>query len=134
MQLLTKTEKWGVFLLAAILLGGLVTGRVRHAVGVRYRYRAADLRFIIEAGEAAAAGRRRSLAARRLSLYVDPNTAERADLESLPGVGPVIAGRIIEQRRQRPFRVPEDLERVPGIGPRTLERMLPYLEIGAPGP
>jgi competence protein ComEA len=55
---------------------------------------------------------------------VDLNRADRASLERLPGIGPALAGRILELRgREGPFRAVEDLLEVSGIGPVTLERL-----------
>jgi len=55
---------------------------------------------------------------------LDVNRADRAALVGLPGVGPVLAERILEDRaRNGPFRSVEDLRRVRGIGERTLERL-----------
>lgn len=55
---------------------------------------------------------------------IDVNRAGPQDLESLPGIGPALAKRIVESRnRDGPFRVPDDLLRVRGIGPRTLDRI-----------
>jgi len=54
---------------------------------------------------------------------VDPNRADEATLQTLPGVGPVLARRIVESRRRRPFRTVEDLTRVKGIGPASLARL-----------
>jgi competence protein ComEA len=52
------------------------------------------------------------------------NSAEVDDLVLLPGIGPVIAQRILDRRRDGgPFSAVEDLLDVPGIGPRTLERI-----------
>ena len=60
---------------------------------------------------------------------IDPNTAGEEDLDRLPGVGPVVAGRIVQVRRDRgPFAEPSDLLAVPGVGPATLARITPYLE------
>jgi competence protein ComEA len=48
---------------------------------------------------------------------VDVNYASAADLEALPGVGPVLADRIFEYREEHgPFNTVEDLLDVPGIG------------------
>ena len=58
-----------------------------------------------------------------------PNTASRRQLETLPGVGPAIASRIIASR---PYHQPSDLLRVRGIGPATLERIRPYLQFPPP--
>ncbi len=60
---------------------------------------------------------------------IDPNTAGEEDLDRLPGVGPTVAGRIVEVRRdQGPFAEPKDLLSVPGVGPATLARITPYLD------
>lgn len=49
------------------------------------------------------------------------NTATQAELEALPGIGPVIAKRIIEWRETKgPFVKVEDLLQVAGIGPVRL--------------
>ena len=51
---------------------------------------------------------------------VDLNTATATDLDALPGIGPVLAQRIVEHReRNGPFRTVEQLDDVPGIGPAT---------------
>ena len=60
---------------------------------------------------------------------IDPNTAGEEDLDRLPGVGPVVAGRIVQTRQDRgPFAGPGDLLSVPGVGPATLAKITPYLE------
>jgi len=49
------------------------------------------------------------------------NSADAAALEALPGVGPVLAQRIVEHREQYgAFSTPEDLLDVPGIGEAKL--------------
>ncbi len=60
----------------------------------------------------------------------DLNTATAADLEALPGIGPVLAGRIVEYRRVHGrFQRLEDLLDVDGVGPRLLERLRPVLRV-----
>lgn len=55
---------------------------------------------------------------------INVNTASAAQLEELPGVGPALAGRIIEWRESRGrFSSVEDLLDVPGIGPAILEKV-----------
>ena len=51
---------------------------------------------------------------------IDVNSASLAQLETLPGVGPATARKIIAGR---PYARLEDLLRVSGIGPKTLERL-----------
>ena len=55
---------------------------------------------------------------------VNVNSASLEELQRLPGIGPVLARRIVETRSTHgPFRKVEDLLRVSGIGPATLERL-----------
>lgn len=54
---------------------------------------------------------------------INVNTADQAQLETLPGIGPTFAGRIISERAQEPFIGLEDLRRVAGIGPKRLEAL-----------
>ena len=52
------------------------------------------------------------------------NTATATQLEELPGVGPVLAGRIAAYREEHgPFVTVEDLLDVPGIGEGKLETL-----------
>ncbi len=54
---------------------------------------------------------------------IDLNTAGAAELESLPGVGPALAARILAHRQANgPFQSVQDLLAVPGIGEKTLGR------------
>jgi competence protein ComEA len=55
---------------------------------------------------------------------VNVNTASATELEALPGVGEVIAQRIVDYRTQNgPFATVDDLLDVSGIGESTLESM-----------
>ena len=59
-----------------------------------------------------------------LGLPIDVNRASTDELRALPGIGPVLARRIVEHRRRHgPFLDVASLQRVRGIGPRTVERL-----------
>ena len=59
---------------------------------------------------------------------VDVNTATVAQLERLPGIGPILAQRIIEERQAGGlFRTPADLRRVKGLGRATMREIVPFL-------
>lgn len=59
---------------------------------------------------------------------ININSADKAELELLPGVGPALAQRIIDHRTKNgPFVKIEDLDKVKGIGPKTLEKLRPLV-------
>lgn len=51
------------------------------------------------------------------------NTAEAEELQKLSGIGPTIAQKIIDYRREHPFQKLEDIMEVKGIGPRMFEKI-----------
>jgi competence protein ComEA len=89
---------------AVVNLAALVTDGAQIAVGVPGDGTGAEA-----AGDTAAgAGTGR----------VDLNSATAGELDSLPGIGPVLAQRIVDHRtRNGPFRTVDQLDDVPGIGP-----------------
>lgn len=61
---------------------------------------------------------------------LDVNTASAAELDALPGIGPVLAGRIVETRDAHgPFAAVDELVEVPGIGDAVLERLRPLVRV-----
>lgn len=61
---------------------------------------------------------------------VDLNAATARELEALPGIGPVLAQRIVSWREQHgPFREPGDLRAVPGIGERTFQSLAELVKV-----
>jgi competence ComEA-like helix-hairpin-helix protein len=69
-----------------------------------------------------------------LGLALDLNAATAQDLEALPGIGPVLARRILDYRTAHgQFKKIDDLMQVSGIGPKKLEKMRLYLVISETG-
>lgn len=61
---------------------------------------------------------------------VNINSADAAQLALLPRVGPSVAQRIIEFRKENgPFKKPEDLMLVRGIGDKTFDLIKPYVAV-----
>ena len=67
---------------------------------------------------------------KKYSGIVNINRATKAEFDSLVGIGPVIAGKIVTYRNQNgSFMTIEDLLKVSGIGAKTLERIRPRLTL-----
>src|SRR5438034_1486616 len=60
---------------------------------------------------------------------IDINQADGQELQKLPGIGPKLAQRILDERAKSPFQSVEDLRRVSGIGPKIMERLRPYVKV-----
>ncbi len=68
------------------------------------------------------------------SRKIDINSAVAVEITSVPGIGAVLAARIVEYRNIHGiFRGKDDLLKVPGIGEKKLEGMGEYLEFGERG-
>jgi competence protein ComEA len=73
----------------------------------------------------------RSKKAADLTSPIDVSTADAAQLMRIPGIGPVLSRRILEERARKPFQTVVDLRRVKGIGPKTLEKITPFVTVSA---
>ncbi|MGY2128395.1 helix-hairpin-helix domain-containing protein [Blastococcus sp. SYSU DS0617] len=97
---------------AAVNLAAVVTDGQQIAVGVP---------GVVGSTAAAADG---------AGVLVDLNTATAEDLDALPGIGPVLAQRIVAHRSaQGPFRSVDQLDDVPGIGPTTAAELAELVRV-----
>ena len=63
------------------------------------------------------------------SLLTDLNSASQKELEDLPRIGPVLAGRIIDGR---PYLSMDELDQIRGISDNTIDQMRPFATVVAP--
>ncbi len=62
---------------------------------------------------------------------IDINTATVEELETLKGIGRVLARRIVEYREENgPFTRVEEIMRVRGIGYKTFEKIKDHITVG----
>ena len=68
----------------------------------------------------------------RVPSSIDVNRAGPSELDALPGIGPVLARRIVEHRsRNGGFRSLEELRAVRGIGPSLIARLRGRVRFGS---
>lgn len=62
---------------------------------------------------------------------VNLNTATSEELQTVPGIGPATAEKILQMRKNYgAFKSVDDLLAIKGIGPKRLEKMRKYLTVG----
>jgi competence ComEA-like helix-hairpin-helix protein len=62
---------------------------------------------------------------------ININTATADELQLVPGIGPVTAGKILQMRKSYgSFKSVDDLLAIRGLGPKRLEKMRKYLTVG----
>lgn len=123
MPALTDAERRGVRVLALLLALGTLADLVR----ARFPEWTSEPEPAVQRATPVA-DPTRVVPPETLSRKVNLDTATAAELDALPGIGPVLAARIVAHRtRHGPFRSADELLAVPGIGPRLLERLRPLL-------
>jgi comEA protein len=68
-----------------------------------------------------------------LTGRIDINRASREELQQLPGIGPKLSQRIVDERQRGRFETVEELRRVPGIGPKTMDKLRSHVSVDAEG-
>ena len=108
--------KQKLFLLCALLFGCLLT-----SVGVEY-FEAQDEPIHIQAPQFAEQ-QSKTKSDKQNSTTININTATIEELDTLPGVGPAIAQRIVDFRKEQPFTKIEDIMLVKGIGKKKFAKL-----------
>ena len=127
---LTSTERKVILFLAGTFLLGAAVRLFQETFPSlpRFDYTAADSTFAVLSERATDEKAAEDDSAS--TVIVNINTASKAELMSLPGVGEVMAGRIVTYRTQvGPFRSVEELGNVKGIGKRRLEQLVPLITV-----
>jgi competence protein ComEA len=89
------------------------------------------LAVLTSAGAVAAAEKAATAAPAKLNI----NTASAEQLTELPGIGPRLAGRIVEYRqKQGPFKSTQELLNVKGVGERNFQKIQGQLSVADAAP
>ncbi len=111
----------------AILILGAVTAILLLCVGLRFSRRGQSAPLIWQLTEESDA----PAAPLPEDARIDLNAATQEELQALPGIGSVLAERIVARREELgPFRTEADVLAVNGVGEATLAKIAPYITFG----
>ncbi len=124
---LTKTEKKVIlFLVCTLLVGaGIRLYQQTFPSASRFDYRTSDSTFSALSAETVGDS---SESLKGASAALNINTATKQELMDLPGIGEVLANRIIQHRQENgAFGSVEDLRAIKGMSGKRLERLKPLI-------
>lgn len=139
-----RKERTAICLLAAALIAGIAVSEFR-----QYRFEAQSEKLSADDSTLIEKLNRRTEAvtmksevqgtsepvpsAAEISFPLDLNTAAAEQLEALPGIGPVLAQRIVRYRQSHgTFNVVDSLINVPGIGAERLKKIRSKITVKSP--
>jgi competence ComEA-like helix-hairpin-helix protein len=130
----SKNEKIVIVFLVLLMCGGVCFKLIKYSFSnndfaARYEEKFSEFeRKLKESDGAKAIANIPAETPNLLITLIDINSATKEDLEKLPYIGPTLAQRIINFRRDRGgFKSLADLNRVKGIGEKLLKKISPYL-------
>ena len=110
--------------------GGFMPGAEPQAINLARPLVDGEQVVVPKKGEAPAAGAGSGSSAQQPGGKLNINSATEADFENLPGIGPVLAQKIVDYRTQHgPFRSIQDLMKVTGIGQKKFDSLQAYVTV-----
>ena len=120
---LTKPEKLAIIFLSALLLAGSILLYIKHSrtlKNITITQGNIKEEFTLQEVE------ERLKASRR--IYI--NSTDKEQLTNIPGIGEVLAARIIAYRDSHgKFYAAEDLLEVEGVGPKKFDKIKEYIKV-----
>ncbi|MEA1881273.1 MAG: ComEA family DNA-binding protein [Candidatus Marinimicrobia bacterium] len=133
MSVFTQQEKLIIKFLLGVISLGIVVSAYRHWLGSEIPSTEAEILAFKAAAKWVAEEKDKNPAEKRGNQFqksVNINTSNKADLMSIPGIGPVTAERIILHREDYGlYQSVEGILEVRGIGPKTFEKIKAYIKI-----